>query len=133
LAQTVLELVYSNKGAANFSQTSTCHISKIYYSRRYNNLSHTHTNNAKHRTHGNEQTSFFRCSFHSFDFKSAAYPFTAGSCVEGPAAVGSGMSPLLSKDYGGRLTDGGYTAKINQTHFILKAANDSFFKGFYCD
>jgi hypothetical protein len=61
---------------------------------------------------------------------SNSYPFGAGSCVEGPAVLGSGMSPHVVEDYGGKLIDGNYTASLNETHFLLKAKGGSFFKGF---
>jgi hypothetical protein len=61
---------------------------------------------------------------------SISYPFGAGSCVEGPAVLGSGMSPHVVEDYGGKLVDGNYTASLNETHFFLKAKGGSFFKGF---
>jgi hypothetical protein len=61
---------------------------------------------------------------------SISYPFGSGSCVEGPAVLGSGMSPHVVEDYGGKLIDGNYTASLNETHFLLRAKGGSFFKGF---
>jgi hypothetical protein len=63
-------------------------------------------------------------------YRTVGYPFGAGSCVEGPAVLGSGMSPHVTEDYVGKLIDGNYTASLNETHFLLKAKAGNYFKGF---
>jgi len=66
----------------------------------------------------------------TFNAVTTAYPMGSGSCVAGPAVLGSDISPHLESDYGGKLLDGGYKAFINETYFYLEAMGDSYFKGF---
>jgi hypothetical protein len=60
---------------------------------------------------------------------SLAFPYGAGSCVNGPAVLGYG-SPHKKKDKGGSWIQGGYKIVINGTDLFLEGSDENFFKGF---
>lgn len=59
----------------------------------------------------------------------SAFPFGAGSCINGPATLGPG-SPHNKTNEGGSWSEGGYQITVNGTNLFLEAAGDNYFRGF---
>lgn len=60
---------------------------------------------------------------------SLAFPYGAGSCVNGPAVLGY-SSPHKITDKGGSWIQGGYKIVIDGTDLFLEGTEENFFKGF---
>lgn len=60
---------------------------------------------------------------------SSAFPYGAGSCVDGPAVLGKG-SPHKKADKGGSWAESGYQIVINGTNLFLEGTEENYYKGF---